>query len=127
MSARMIELAVLKLRHGSYSLRSWSTAAASSDRWPRCHTCSVCRPAGNKLVASLGATGLLKPQVRAMTAELDKLVDGFRSSRLDAGPYTFYESVPYPKVRKGDRAVSVYCLIAIGMNADGHRRSSVWT
>lgn len=39
-----------------------------------------------KLAASLGVTGLSKPQVSAMAAELGELVEGFRSRPLDARP-----------------------------------------
>ena len=38
-----------------------------------------------KLAASLGVTGLSKSQVSAMAAELDELVDGFRTGRWTAG------------------------------------------
>ena len=40
-------------------------------------------------VEKLGVTGLSKSQVNAMGAELDEMVEGFRSRRLDGGPYTF--------------------------------------
>jgi hypothetical protein len=39
------------------------------------------------LSASLGVTGLSKSQVSAMAAELDEMVEGFRSRRLDGGPW----------------------------------------
>ena len=44
-----------------------------------------------KLAASLGVAGLSKSQVSAMAAELDELVDSFRSRPLDRGPYTFVQ------------------------------------
>jgi putative transposase len=74
-----------------------------------------------KLAASLGVTGLSKSQVSAMAAELDELVEGFRSRRLDGGPYTFmWIDALTQKVREGGRTISVHCLIAVGVNADGH-------
>jgi len=75
-----------------------------------------------KLAASLGVTGLSKSQVSVMAAELDELVEGFRSRPLDAGPYTFvWIDALTQKVRKGGRTVNVHCLIATGVNAGGCR------
>ena len=57
-----------------------------------------------------------------MAAELDELVEGFRSRPLDAGPYTFcWIDALTQKVREGGRTVNVHCLIATGVNADGYR------
>jgi putative transposase len=56
-----------------------------------------------------------------MAAELDELVEGFRSRRLDGGPYTFtWIDALTQKAREGGRTVNVHCLIATGVNADGH-------
>jgi putative transposase len=75
-----------------------------------------------KLAASLGVTGLSKSQVSVMAAELDELVDSFRNRPLDRGPYTFVQLAAVNwKVREGGRTVSVHCLIATGVNADGCR------
>src|SRR5260370_34203314 len=57
-----------------------------------------------------------------MAAELDELVESFRSRRLDGGPYTFmWTGALTQKVREGGRTVNVHCLIATGVNADGCR------
>ena len=57
-----------------------------------------------------------------MAAELDELVEGFRSRPLDAGPYTFcWIDALTQKVREGGRTVNVHCLIATGVNAEGYR------
>jgi putative transposase len=46
----------------------------------------------------------------------------FRGRPLDAGPYTFvWIDALTQKVREGGRTVTVHALIAIGVNADGHR------
>ena len=75
-----------------------------------------------KLAASLGVTGLSKSQVSVMAAELDEVVEGFRSRPLDGGPYTFcWVDARTQKVREGGRTVNVHCLIATGVNADGCR------
>ena len=61
-----------------------------------------------------------RPIVEA--AELDEMVEGFRSRRLDGGPYTFvWIDALTQKVREGGRAVSVHCLVATGVNAGGRR------
>ena len=43
----------------------------------------------DRLVQSLGITGLSKSQVPVMARDLDELVRDFRERPLDAGPYTF--------------------------------------
>ena len=75
-----------------------------------------------RLVESLGITRLSKSQVSAMAADLDEQVAAFRSRPLDAGPYTFLAADALVlKVREASRVVNVHALIAVGVNADGHR------
>jgi putative transposase len=124
--AGTVELAVPKLRHGSYfpsflehrrrAERALASVVATS------YLLGVSTRRVEKLAASLGVTGLSKSQVSAMAAELDELVEGFRSRPLDRGPYTFvWIGALTQKVREGGRTVNVHCLIATGVNADGHR------
>ena len=106
--------------------RSWSTAAGPSGRWPRWwprRTCWGSRPGGwRSWPPPSGVVGLSKSQVSVMAAELDELVEGFRSRPLDRGPYTFcWIDALTQKVREGGRTVNVHCLIATGVNADGYR------
>src|SRR3546814_3883379 len=77
----------------------------------------------DKLVQSLGITGLSKSQVSVMARELDEHVEQFRTRRLtDAGPFTFVAADALVlKVREGGRVVPVHVLVATGVNADGHR------
>jgi transposase-like protein len=50
------------------------------------------------------------------------MVAGFRNRKLDGGPYTFiWIDALTQKVREGGRTVNVHCLLATGVNADGHR------
>jgi transposase-like protein len=57
-----------------------------------------------------------------MAAELDELVEGFRSRPLDGGLYTFiWIDALTQKVREGGRTVNVHCLLATGVNAAGYR------
>jgi transposase-like protein len=124
--AGTVELAIPRLRHGSYfpsflehrrrAERALASVVATS------YLLGVSTRRVEKLAASLGVTGLSKSQVSAMAAELDELVEGFRSRRLDGGPYTFvWIDALTQKVREGGRTVNVHCLVATGVNADGHR------
>jgi transposase-like protein len=119
-------LAVPKLRHGSY-FPSFLEHRRRAERAPApvaatSYLLGVSARRVEKLAASLGVTGLSKSQVSAMAAELDELVEGFRSRKLDGGPYTFvWAGALTQKVREGGRTVNVHCLIATGVNADGHR------
>ena len=75
-----------------------------------------------KLVETLGITRLSKSQVSVMAKDLDAQVEAFRSRPLDAGPYTFLAADALTmKVREAGRVVNVACLVATGVNADGHR------
>ena len=77
----------------------------------------------DKLVQSLGVTGLSKSQVSDMAKELDAHVAEFRTRGLEAsGPFTFVAADALVlKVREGGRVVPVHALVATGVNADGHR------
>lgn len=75
----------------------------------------------DRLVETLGITGLSKSQVSVMAKELGA-VEAFRSRPLDAGPYTFVAADALVlKVREGGRVVNVHALIATGVNAEGYR------
>jgi putative transposase len=125
--AGTIELAIPKLRQGSYypewllerrrrAERALATVVATS------YLLGVSTRRVEKLAESLGVTKLSKSQVSVMAAELDELVASFRSRPLDAGPYTFvWIDALTQKVREGGRTVNVHALIATGVNADGHR------
>jgi putative transposase len=124
--AGTIELAIPKLRSGSYF--PWflehrrRAEAALASVVATSYLLGVSTRRVEKLAASLGVTRLSKSQVSAMAAELDELVEQFRSRPLDAGPYTFiWIDALTQKVREGGRTVNVHCLIAAGVNAAGSR------
>ena len=77
----------------------------------------------DKLVATLGITGLSKSQVSRMAADLDEQVAAFRTRPLaEAGPFTFVAADALTmKVRENGRVVNAVVLVATGVNADGHR------
>ncbi|GAA2924357.1 hypothetical protein GCM10010478_26030 [Streptomyces erythrogriseus] len=57
-----------------------------------------------------------------MARHLDEQVAAFRNRPLDQGPYAIaWVDALTQKVREGGRIVNVHALIAVGVNADGHR------
>ena len=57
-----------------------------------------------------------------MSAHLDEQVAAFRNRPMDAGPYAFvWVDALTQKVREGGRTINVAALVAVGVNADGHR------
>ena len=87
-----------------------------------CYLLGVSTRRMDRLVQSLGITGLSKSQVSEMAKDLDAHVADFRNRPLDAGPYTFVAAdALMMKVREGGRVVNVAVLVATGVNADGHR------
>jgi len=125
-----LDLAIPKLRHGSYfpdwllerrkrAERALTTVVAT------CYLLGVSTRRMDKLVDTLGITSLSKSQVSVMAKELDTAVEAFRTRPLDAGPYTFVAADALVlKVREGGRVVNVHALVAlvaVGVNAEGYR------
>jgi transposase-like protein len=74
------------------------------------------------LVKTLGIESLSKSQVSRMAAELDEMVAEFRNRPLENGPYTYvWMDALTQKVREGGRIINIATVIAVGVNADGHR------
>src|SRR3954453_22436949 len=126
--AGSVDVAIPKLREGSY-FPEWllerrkRAERALTSVVATCYLLGVSTRRMDKLVASLGITGLSKSQVSVMAAELDEHVEQFRTRPLaDAGPFTFVAADALGlKVREGGRVVPVHALVATGVNADGHR------
>ncbi len=125
--AGTIELAVPKLRSGSY-FPDWllerrrRAEAALISVVATSYLLGVSTRRMDKLVETLGIASLSKSQVSRMAQELDEQVEAFRTRPLDAGPYTFvWADALTQKVREGGRVVNVHALIAVGVNHDGHR------
>jgi transposase-like protein len=125
--AGTIDLAVPKLRQGSY-FPSWlleprrraekALIAVVAD----CYLAGVSTRRVDKLVKTLGIEGISKSQVSKMSKSLDEMVESFRSRPLDAGPYPYlWLDALVEKSREGGRIANVATVIAIGVNADGHR------
>jgi transposase-like protein len=126
--AGTLDLAVPKLRTGTY-FPEWllerrkRAERALTSVVATCYLLGVSTRRMDKLVQSLGITGLSKSQVSEMAKDLDEHVESFRTRRLDdAGPFTFVAADALVlKVREGGRVVGVHALVATGVNADGHR------
>jgi transposase-like protein len=125
--AGTIELAVPKLRSGSY-FPDWllerrrRAEAALISVVATSYLLGVSTRRMDKLVETLGIASLSKSQVSRMATELDEQVEAFRTRPLDAGPYTFvWADALTLKVREGGRVINVHGLIAVGVNRDGHR------
>jgi len=125
--AGTVELAVPKLRSGSYfpdwllthrrrAEQALVSVVATS------YLLGVSTRRVEKLVEQLGVAQLSKSQVSQMAQHLDAQVEAFRNRPLDAGPYTFvWMDALTIKVREGGRTVNVHALIAVGVNGDGGR------
>ncbi len=89
-----IDVAVPKLRSGTY-LPEWllqrrrRAEAALTSVVATCYLLGVSSRRMDRLVQSLGITGLSRSQVSEMAKDLDAHVEDFRTGPLDAGPYTF--------------------------------------
>ncbi len=123
-----LDVAVPKLRQGSLYPewlleRRKRAERALTSVVATCYLLGVSTRRMDKLVQTLGITGLSKSQVSVMARELDEHVEEFRTRRLeDAGPFTFVAADALVlKVREGGRVVPVHVLVATGVNADGHR------
>ena len=123
-----IDVEVPKLRQGSF-FPEWllerrkRAEQALTSVVATCYLLGVSTRRMDKLVQSLGITGLSKSQVSVMAKDLDEHVAEFRTRRLEqAGPFTFVAADALVlKVREGGRVVPVHALVATGINADGHR------
>jgi putative transposase len=122
-----VELAIPKLRRGSY-FPDWLVDPRRRAEKALVAVVAECCVRGvstrrvDGLVKTLGIESLSKSQVSRMAGELDEVVTQFRNRPLDAGPYTYvWMDALTQKVREGGRIINVHALIAVGVNADGHR------
>jgi transposase-like protein len=122
-----IDVAIPKLREGSL-FPDWllerhrRAEAALTTVVATCYLLGVSTRRMDKLVRTLGITGLSKSQVSVMAQDLDEQVAAFRTRPLDEGPYTFVAADALTmKVREGGRVVKVAVMVATGVNAEGYR------
>jgi putative transposase len=125
--AGTIELAIPKLREGSYFpdwllTRRRHAEQALISVVATSYLLGVSTRRVEKLVETLGVTRLSKSQVSEMAKSLDEQVAAFRNRPLDAGPYTFvWLDALTLRVREAGRTVLVHALLAVGVNTDGQR------
>jgi putative transposase len=95
--AGTLDVAVPKLREGSF-FPEWllerhrRAEAALTTVVATCYLLGVSTRRMDKLVRSLGITGLSKSKVSEMAKDLDEQVAAFRTRPLHEGPYTFVAS-----------------------------------
>jgi len=74
------------------------------------------------LVKALGLDGISKSEVSRICADLDPVVEAFRTRRLTTEyPYVWLDAT-YHKVRIDGRVVSQATVVAIGVTVDGERQ-----
>lgn len=123
--AGRIELAIPKLRKGSYfpsflePRRTAEKALVAVIQEAYVH--GVSTRAVDDLVKAMGAGGMSKSQVSRLCAEIDVRVNAFLSRPLEgAWPYLWLDAT-YLKVRDGGRIVSRAVIVAVAVNEDGRR------
>ncbi|KJE19467.1 transposase [Frankia torreyi] len=125
--AGTIDLAIPKLRSGSYFPEWLLTRRRRAEQAlisvvATSYLLGVSTRRVDKLVEQLGVAHISKSQVSELAKHLDGQVEAFRSRPLDAGPYRFVQADALTmKVREDGRVVNVHCLLAVGVNGDGHR------
>jgi transposase-like protein len=125
--AGTVELAIPKLRQGSYFPDWLLTHRRRAEQAlvsvvATAYLLGVSTRRVEKLVEQLGITQLSKSQVSEMATHLDVQVEAFRNRPLDAAHYTFvWVDALVVKVREHGRTVNVHALVAVGVNADGQR------
>lgn len=125
--AGTVELSIPKLRRGSY-FPDWllecrrRAEQALISVVATAYLLGVSTRRVEKLAETLGVTRLSKSQVSEMATYLDEQVAAFRNRPLDSEHYTFvWIDALAIKVRERGRVVNVHALLAVGVNAEGHR------
>ena len=124
-----IELAVPKLREGSY-FPDWllqprrRAEQAFVSVIADAYLAGVSTRRVEKLVQQLGVERMSKSQVSRLARSLDQIVEDFRTRPLDGAPYAYVTlDALVVKCREGGRTVNVCVVHAVGVNKDGFRES----
>jgi transposase-like protein len=122
-----IELAVPKLRRGSY-FPEWLLRGRKRSEQAlmgvvaECYLQGVSTRKVDAVVQQLGIEGISKSQVSELAQHLDAQVESFRNRRLDAEAYPYvWVDAMYVKSREDGRIANVAVIVATGVSADGHR------
>ena len=124
-----IELAVPKLREGSY-FPDWllqprrRAEQAFVSVIADAYLAGVSTRRVEKLVQQLGVERMSKSQVSRLAKSLDQIVEDFRTRPLDGAPYAYvtFDALQV-KCREGGRTVNACVVHAVGVNRDGFRES----
>src|SRR5881392_1354672 len=124
-----IELAVPKLREGSY-FPDWllqprrRAEQAFVSVIADAYLAGVSTRRVEKLVQQLGVERMSRSQVSRLAKSLDQIVEDFRTRPLDGAPYPYVTfDALVVKCREGGRTVNVCVVHAVGVNRDGFRES----
>jgi putative transposase len=125
--AGTIELAIPKLRQGSY-FPDWlleprrRAERAMTAVVAEAYVLGVSTRRVEDLVQAMGVAGISRSQVSELARSLDAIVEAFRNRPLDGGPYSYvWLDALTQRCREDGRVVNVATVIATGVNADGHR------
>lgn len=125
--AGTIELAIPKLRQGSY-FPDWllqhrrRSEQALVSVVGQAYVEGVSTRRVEDLIQAMGISGISASQVSRLAADLDAKVAEFRERPLDNGPYRYlWIDAITQKVREGGRVVNVSAVIATAVNAEGRR------
>jgi transposase-like protein len=124
-----IELAVPKLREGSY-FPDWllqprrRAEQAFVSVIADAYLAGVSTRRVEKLVQQLGVERMSRSQVSRLAQSLDQIVEDFRTRPLDGAPYAYVTlDALVVKCREGGRTVNACVVHAVGVNRDGFRES----
>jgi putative transposase len=124
-----IELAVPKLREGSY-FPEWllqprrRAEQAFVSVIADAYLAGVSTRRVEKLVQQLGVERMSRSQVSRLAKSLDQIVEDFRTRPLDGAPYAYVTlDALQVKCREGGRTVNACVVHAVGVNRDGFRES----
>ena len=123
--AGRIELAIPKLRKGSYFpafLEPRRTAEkALTAVIQEAYVHGISTRSVDDLVKAMGGTGVSKSQVSRLCEDIDERVQAFLSRPIEGSwPYLWIDAT-YLKSRKGGRIASVAVIVAVAVNTDGRR------
>jgi putative transposase len=124
-----IELAIPKLRQGSY-FPDWllqprrRAEQAFVSVIADAYLAGVSTRRVEKLVQQLGVERMSKSQVSRLAKSLDAIVEDFRTRPLEAAPYPYLVlDALEVKCREGGRTVTACVVHAVAVNHDGFRES----
>src|SRR5579871_3324255 len=123
--AGRIELAVPKLRKGSY-FPSFLEPRRTAEKAlvaviQEAYIQGISTRSVDDLVKAMGGTGVSKSQVSRMITEIDERVNAFLNRPIEGEwPYLWIDAT-YLKEREGGRIVSTAVIVAVGVNTLGKR------